>query len=183
MSKNPFAKSVKLFSKSTDLYISRTGDCVYLSEGHIIHKMHVAAYDAFFRPVSGQFIELADGEKASRRGNMAMPEKNPAAPDMGDIFEKSVPDALNLVYASPFLMEYCADGKKKLLQRMFTGNSYYVAVNNDFYGIAEESGFSEYRNAGKSISPIVAESGDNGIMILPIRADQQKIDAFINACR
>lgn len=184
MARNPYAKSAKLFNKAADLFLTRNGDAVYMSEGHIILKMHLAAYDAFFRPVSGQFIELADGEKASRRGNMAMPEKTPAAPDMGKIFEDATKDCFASVHVSPFLMEYSIDGKKKLLQRMFTGENYYVAINNDFWEVAEENGFTDFQNAGSSIKPILATSGHyNGIMILPIRADQQKIDSFINVTK
>ena len=181
MAKNPYAKSAKLFNKANDLFLTRDGDAIYISEGHIILKMHIAAYDAFFRPVSGQFIELADGEKAGRRGNMSMPEKSETAPDMGKIFEDATKDCFAPVRVSPFLMEYSLDGKKKLLQRMFTGENYYIAINNDFWEVAEENGFSDFQNGGSFINPIMATSGPyNGIMILPIRADQMKIDAFIN---
>lgn len=70
MAKNPYSKSVKMFSKVEQLIINRDGEEIYLSDSHMIIKMHIAAYDAFFRPASGNFIELADGEKAVRNGNM-----------------------------------------------------------------------------------------------------------------
>lgn len=184
MAKNPYAKTVKLFSKAEDLYISRKGEAVFISEGHVIVEMHIAAYDAFFRPASGQFIELEDGEKASRRGNMALPEKNAAAPDVGERFNKFEEESTESVTASPFLMEYSPDGKKKHYQRMLTGHNYYVAVDNDFYAVSEEIGFTSFRNKGNSVSAIFAKSGTyNGIVILPIRADQQKIESFVNVTK
>lgn len=182
MARNPYAKSVKLFSKADDLFISREKDVVYLSEGHIILKIHVAAYDAFFRPVSGQFIELSEGDAAARRGYMTMPEKNPDAPKIYQIIEKAFDDEMiNPVFASPFIMEFSPDRKKKILHRMFTGNGYYVAINNDFWEVAEENGFSQFWNKGNSISGIISKSGDNGIFILPIRIDQQSLYDFIKA--
>lgn len=183
MAKNPYAKTVKLFSKAEDLYITRKGEAIFISEGHIIVEMHIAAYDAFFRPASGQFIELEDGENASRRGNITICEKSEAAPNMADIFSKFGEEAIETVAVSPFLMEYSRDGKKKEYQRMLTGNGYYVAIDEAFYTVAEEIGFASFRGKGNSISAVFAESGNNGIMILPIRADQQKIESFVNVTK
>lgn len=112
--RNPYAKTAKFFQKVSDLYISRTGEEVFLSEGHIIVKMHVAAYDAFSRPVSGQFVNLENGEKATKRGNMTMPEKSGTAPDLEKLFSGFRAEAEKPVSVSPFLMEYSRDGKKSI---------------------------------------------------------------------
>lgn len=181
---NPYTKAVKHFGKADVLIISRREDAIYICDSYMVMKMHVAAYDAFFRPASGQFIELADGEKAERRGNMTIPEKTAAAADIAKILEDCASSSDYAVSVSPFLMEYSPDGKKARLQRMFTGSGYYVAIQEQFYQIAAESGFCEYRNGGKSVSPIVATSGPyNGICICPIKADQTKIDSFVNVVR
>lgn len=181
--RNPYAKTVKFFQKVSDLYISRNGEEVFLSEGHMIVKMHVAAYDAFFRPVSGQFVNLENGEKAAKRGNMTMPEKSGTAPDLEKLFSGFRAEAKKPVSVSPFLMEYSKDGKKKEYQRMLTGIGYYVSIQETFYSIAEEIGFRSFTNKGNSISGVFAESGNNGIVILPIKADQQKIDSFVNVTK
>ena len=182
MAKNPYTKTVKLFSKAESLYIQRVEDAIFLSEGHIIVKIHIAAYDVFFRPASGQFIDMNDGEKAARIGNATMPEKSRDSFDISKCFDGFRDISGEVVTASPFLMEYTPCSNKKQLLRMFCGRSYYVTVNNDFYAIAEECGFQYFSSKGDSISPVFAESGDyNGIAILPVRADQQKIDEFIQA--
>ena len=149
----------------------------------MIIKVPKVAYDLYFRPVSGQFVDLADGESASRRGNETIPEKIRLSVDMARVFEGFRSEAYETISSTPFLMEYSPDGKKKALQRMLTGNNFYVCVNNDFYGIAEEIGLTTFQNKGTSISGIVAESGNYGIVILPIRADQQKIDDFVRIGR
>lgn len=183
MAKNPYSKSVKLFSKSESLFIQRKDETVFISEGHIILKIHIAAYDAFFRPSSGQFIEMNDGDNAGRQGNMIIPEKHSTF-DIEKCYEGFKCEAVESVSVSPFLMEYSKDGKKKLYQRMLCGRGYYVSISNDFYELAEESGFTSFANKGTSVSAVFAESGDyNGIAILPIRADQQKIESFVNVCR
>lgn len=182
MSKNPYSKTVKMFSKSESLYINRDGEEIYISEGHFIVKMHVAAYDAFFRPVSGLFLELADGEKATKNGNMRMTEKIENGFDLVKFFNDFKYDgATELVNASPFLMEYSRDGKKKEYQRMLTGSGYYVSINNDFYQVAEEIGFTSFFGKGNSVSAVYAEAGNNGILILPIRLNQQELESFISA--
>lgn len=99
---NPYTKAVKHFGKADVLIISRREDAIYICDSYMVMKMHIAAYDAFFRPASGQFIELADGEKAERRGNMTMPEKSKAAPDIGKIFEDAIKDCFAPVHVSPF---------------------------------------------------------------------------------
>lgn len=182
--KNPYAKTVKLFSKAESLFIDRRGDTVFLCEGHIIVKLHVVAYDAFFRPASGQFLEMADGEKASRRGDTGMPEKSNAETDIAKLFEGMEASATAPVHASPFLMEFTDMRGKNALQRMFTGDGYYIAINNAFYELAQESGLTEFWNAGSSIQPVVAHSGEyNGIAILPIRLNQEKIADFVNVVK
>lgn len=178
--KNPYAKTVKLFSKSNDLYIQRAEHVVYICDGHVILKLHVAAYDAFFCPASGQFIEMQDGEKAAKRGNMTLPEKNGNIFDMQKMFDDFKEHACLPVTASPFLMEYTGPKGKNALQRMFTGNGYYIAINDAFYEVARENGFTIFWNDGKPVSPVVASSGDNGIVIMPIRLDQEKLDSFVN---
>lgn len=183
MARNPYGKATKLFVKASDLFVTRKEEEIFISEGHMIMKVPKVAYDLYFRPVSGQFVNLADGESANRRGNETIPEKNPASVDMARIFDSFRSEACETISPTPFLMEYSPDGKKKALQRMLTGNNFYVCVNNDFYGIAEEIGLTTFQNKGTSISGIIAESGSYGIVILPIRADQQKIDDFVRVGR
>lgn len=184
MTRNPYAKTVKMFSKVDQLIINRDGEEIYISDSHMIIKMHIAAYDAFFRPASGNFIELNDGEKATKNGNMRMTEKVENGFNLVKFFQDFKNDgATELVNTSPFLMEYARDGKKKEYQRMLTGSGYYVSINEDFYQIAEEIGFTTFYGKGNSVSAIYAEAGNNGILILPIRADQQTIDNFVNIGR
>lgn len=185
MSRNPYTKTVKLFSKAESLFITRHDDDIYITEGHIIVKMHIAAYNAFFRPTSGIFIELENNETAIKNNTMAIAEKNNGGFNVYKAFEetKKYEYECQKVHSSPFLMEYSTGGKKNQLQRMLTGSNYYVNINNDFYMVSEEIGFNEFYNKGNSISPVWNEAGNNGILILPIRADQQTIDNFVNIGR
>ena len=180
MAKNPYSKSVKMFSKVDQLIINRDGEEIYISDAHMIIKMHIAAYDAFFRPASGCFIELNDGEKAVRNGNMRMTEKTENGFNLVKFFQEFRTEATEVVSASPFLMEYTRDGKKKEYQRMLPGSGYYVSVNNDFFQIAEEIGFTTFYGKGNSVSAVYAEAGNNGVFILPIRYNQQTLDDFIS---
>lgn len=183
MAKNPYAKTVKMFSKVDQLIINRDGEEIYIADSHMIIKMHIAAYDAFFRPASGNFIELNDGEKAFKNQNMRITEKTENGFNPVKFFQEFRTEATEMVNASPFLMEYTRDGKKKEYQRMLTGSGYYVSVNNDFFQIAEEIGFTTFYGKGNSISAVYAEAGNNGVLILPIRYDQQTLDNFISAGR
>lgn len=183
MSRNPYSKSVKMFSKCESLIINRDGEEIYISDSHMIIKIHIAAYDAFFRPASGCFIELNDGEKAVKNQNMRMTEKTENGFNLVKFFQEFRTEATEMVNASPFLMEYTRDGKKKEYQRMLTGSGYYVSVNNDFFQIAEEIGFTTFYGKGNSISAVYAEAGNNGVFILPIRYNQQTLDDFISVGR
>lgn len=183
MAKNPYSKSVKMFSKCETLIINRDGEEIYISDGHMIIKMHIAAYDAFFRPASGKFIELNDGEKAVRNGNMRMTEKTENGFNLVKFFQDFRMEAGEMVNASPFLMEYTRDGKKKEYQRMLTGSGYYVSINEEFYQIAEEIGFTTFYGKGNSVSAVCAEAGNNGVLILPIRFNQETLENFISVTK
>ena len=180
MRKN-FAKAIKVFGKSEQLYIARRESDVFLSEGHIIEKVSVYEYNEFFRPASGRFVELKDGEKVGSRDG-GIPEKANGL-DIIRLWDEYEKNSTFLVNITPFLMEYSPDGKKKALQRMLTGNGYYVAINNNYYELYDEMddlpGF--FWNGGNSISGVFAQSENKGIVILPIRMNQKQFDNFIQA--
>lgn len=59
--KNPYQKTAEFYSKAVNLHIQRSGDYISLCDEHSTIRVHVAAYDSFFRPVSGVFVPIADG--------------------------------------------------------------------------------------------------------------------------
>ena len=184
MAKNPFAKNAKLFAKSEQLYISRKNENVFLSDGHIIVRISVAAYDLYFRPVSGVFLSMEDGEKAEKRNNQALPEKLAFAFDVSKAFDEMKTKTYEYVNASAFLMEYI-DNKKKILHRMLTGSGFYVSINNLYYELCEELNINTFKSEGKSTAPVIAETDfcNYGIAILPVRMNEQKIMDFVNVSR
>lgn len=179
--KNPYQKTAKFYSKAVNLHIQRSGDYISLCDGCSAIRVHVAAYDSFFRPVSGVFVPLADGEKAYKSQDDKIASITPRGIDI----EKTISDFFlkrsGSVAVSPFLMEFSRYGKKKEYIRMFTGSGFYVGINENYYSIALENGFTSFESCGNgSRAAITAESWENKMIVLPINMNQEAIKEFVN---
>lgn len=176
MKKNTFKKTITFFKKSETLIIQKQDDIVYLCDGHIIVKIPEWTYNEI-RVNSGRFVEMTDNITMCTHNKGSIPEKTDNI-NIAKLFNDCVENSTKEVRKTPFLMEY--DDGRKIFQRIFIGDNCYIAINNDFYEIAEEIGFAEYKGTGKSNNPICADTPYYGIEILPIVVSQDKIKELLS---
>lgn len=178
--KNQFSKVVKYLEKSECFFAQRESDSVYITNGFILIKIPVYVYDFQIRPLSGQFIEIKDGEKVSRSSDDPFCRVDETGRNIKQILEYIKTDVEMI--KSDFLVEIPAKTNSKKLTKarlFFTGNT-VAGVNEMFVDMFSEIVTGSWCGDGKNISPIVWKSDSEDIIIVmtPLRLEKKIFEVW-----
>lgn len=134
--KNPYAKFVKYLEKQDNVFLQRSGDYVYLTDGKIVLKVPGTVYMSMIRPLSGIFPDAwndCEGVKRSydpviRTGDNDGMDIQKACEGLSS--EKNITK-------SRFIVELPPKGKSKKSEyaRLFFCGGEVVAVSENFIDV------------------------------------------------
>ena len=126
---NVFKKYLNLFvkNKSGKVVIQRDNDLYYICDGYIMLRLPAVFYTAYARTLSPMFIELENGQSATKQPRDILPTLDPPSKSMVKIFLDT--DATNA--ATITRLFYITD-EKKMLRYVQTGEK-KISLFNDQY--------------------------------------------------
>lgn len=173
--KNQYSKFVKYLEKQDNIFVQRSGDSVYLTDGKAVLMLPVILYDNMVRPLSGLLPELKEDCTGEKR--------------LSDVLVTICPDGMNIKKAvdnlntdkiikqSRFLIELPPVGKskKQIPARIFKADGGdIIAVNEIFVDMFADCSTGEpWRGAGRWNCPLVQKTDDFMLVMFPIKVDRE----------
>lgn len=178
--KNPYAKFVKYLEKQDSIFLQRSGDYVYLTDGKIVLKVPGTVYMSMLRPMSGILPDAWDDCKGVKRSYdpAIRIDKN----DGMDI-EKACEDLSSekSIAKSRFILELPPKGKGKKSEkaRLFFCDGEVIAVSENFIDVFSDCLICErWTGAGKWNTPLVQKTDDFMLVMFPIRVDKAEFQVW-----
>lgn len=173
--KNQYSKFVKYLEKQENIFVQRSGDSVYLTDGEAVLMLPAILYDNMVRPLSGLLPELKED---------CTGEKRPS-----DIFVAIRPDGFNIKRAvdglstekiirqSRFLIELPPKGKSKknIPCRIFKADGGdIIAVNETFVDMFADCNIADtWMGAGRWNTPLVKKADGFMLVMFPVKVDRE----------
>lgn len=173
--KNQYSKFVKYLEKQENIFVQRSGDSVYLTDGKAVLMLPVILYDNMVRPLSGLLPELKEDCTGEKR--------------LSDVLVTIRPDGLNIkntvdglstekpIRQSRFLIELPPTGKSKknIPCRIFKADGGdIIAVNETFVDMFADCNISDvWAGAGRWNTPLVKKTDDFMLVMFPVKIDQE----------
>lgn len=185
MAYNDFAKKfAKLINKSYNFIIERKDDDVYIVyDGVVMVKVNITLYNLAFRPESALFVELNEDTAFSRRRqNMVMPEKDPGAPNLAQLWDSMASVSTEPLCVSPYAADFKYHGKNERTRLIHNENGDIVWIREEYYQLCNILEHNEVKGKG-SYSAVIFTDGmfDIDIIVMPVKRDVYRIkDLFPN---
>lgn len=173
--KNQYSKFIKYLEKQDNIFVQRSGDSVYLTDGIVVLMLPVIFYDSMLRPLCGLLPEMKeDCFGAKRRYDLLVK----ICLDGMDI--KKAVENLNtdkIIKQSRFLLELLPEGKSKKRDtvRIFKADGGdIIGINEKFVEMFAECGTGEpWRSSGRWNAPIVQKNDDFMMVVFPVKIDSK----------
>ena len=163
---NSYKKHAMIFAKNKKqkIIITRENDCYYISEGCTMLKLPAVYYDVLIRPLSPLFLQLENGQKAIRRPGEELPEIDPGAASLENIFSRFKCE--NPVNITDFL--YDPIGNKRAAIRLAEINWKFQQYNDDYISAAME--YVDIFTASDDRFPVLKYENEMGVgcLIMPV---------------
>ena len=173
--KNQYSKFVKYLEKQNDIFVQRSGDSVYLSDGKVALMVPATLYNSMIRPLSGLLPEMKEDCIGAKRSNDLFVEIRPDGIDIKKAMENLSID--KVIKQSRFLLELPPKGKSKKgdTVRIFKADGGdIIAVNTIFVEMFAECGTGEpWRGAGRWNTPLVQKNDDFMLVMFPVRVNPE----------
>ena len=173
--KNQYSKFVKYLEKQNDIFVQRSGDSVYLSDGKVALMVPATLYNSMIRPLSGLLPEMKEDCVGAKRSNDLFVEIRPDGLDIKKAVENLNTD--KVIKQSCFLLELPPKGKSKKgdTVRIFKADGGdIIAVNTIFVEMFAECGTGEpWRGAGRWNTPLVQKNDDFMLIMFPVRVNPE----------
>lgn len=174
---NNYKKHAMIFTKNKKqkIIITRENDSYYISEGYTMLKLPAVYYDVLLRPLSPLFLQLENGQMAIRRPGEELPEIDPGAANLANIF--SLWKCENPVNITDFV--YDPIGNKKAAIRLTEINGKFYQYNYDYISAAME--YADSFTASADRFPVLKYENEMGVgcLIMPVN-NQHCNDAISN---
>ena len=109
--KNQYSKFVKYLEKQDNIFVQRSGDSVYLTDGKVVLMVPVMLYNSMIRPLCGLLPELKEDCTGAKRPSDFLVTIRPDGVDIRKAVENLSID--KIVKQSRFLLELPPKGKSK----------------------------------------------------------------------
>lgn len=173
--KNQYSKFVKYLEKQDNIFVQRSGESVYLTDGKAVLMLPAFLYANMVRPLSGLLPELKEDCTAEKRGNDLFVTVRPDGLDI-----KRAVDNLNtdkIIEQSRFLLELPPVGKSKkpVPVRIFKADGGdIIGVNDTFVDMFADCSTGEpWRGAGRWNTPLVQKSDDFMLVMFPVKINPE----------
>lgn len=178
--KNQYIKFVKYLEKQENIFIQRSGESVYLTDGKAVLMLPAFLYDNMVRPLSGLLPELKEDCTGAKRGNDLFVTVRPDGMNI-----KAAVESLNtesIIRESRFLIELPPVGKSKkpISCRIFKADGGdIIAVNETFVEMFSECGTGEpWKGAGRWNTPLVQKTDDFMLVMFPTRVNPEHFEIW-----
>ena len=173
--KNQYSKFVKYLEKQDNIFVQRSGDSVYLSDGKVALMVPATLYNSMIRPLSGLLPEMKEDCIGAKRSSDLFVEIRPDGIDIKKAIENLNID--KVIRQSRFLLELPPKGKSKKgdTVRIFKADGGdIIAVNTIFVEMFAECGTGEpWRGAGHWNTPLVQKNDDFMLVMFPVKINPE----------
>ena len=173
--KNQYSKFVKYLEKQDNIFVQRSGDSVYLSDGKVALMVPATLYNSMIRPLSGLLPEMKEDCIGAKRSSDLFVEIRPDGIDIKKAIENLNID--KVIRQSRFLLELPPKGKSKKgdTVRIFKADGGdIIAVNTIFVEMFAECGTGEpWRGAGRWNTPLVQKNDDFMLVMFPVKINPE----------
>lgn len=163
---NNYKKHAMIFAKNKKqkIIITRENDCYYITDGYTMLKLPAVYYEVLLRPLSQLFLQLENGQKAIRRPGEELPEIDPGAAELANIFSRFKCE--NPVNITDFL--YDPIGNKKAAIRLAEINWKFHQYNDGYISAAME--YADSFTASADRFPVLKYENEIGVgcLIMPV---------------
>ena len=173
--KNQYSKFVKYLEKQENIFVQRSGDSVYMSDGKVALMVPATIYNSMIRPLSGLLPEMKEDCVGAKRSNDLFVEIRPDGLDIKRAVENLNTD--KVIKQSRFLLELPPKGKSKKGDTVWifkADGGDIIAVNTIFVEMFAECGTGEpWRGAGRWNAPLVQKNDDFMLVMFPVRINSE----------
>ena len=173
--KNQYSKFVKYLEKQENIFVQRSSDSVYLSDGKVALMVPATIYNSMIRPLSGLLPEMKEDCIGTKRSSDLFVEIRPDGLDIKRAVENLNTD--KVIRQSRFLLELPPKGKSKkgVTVRIFKADDGdIIAVNTIFVEMFAECGTGEpWRGAGRWNAPLVQKNDDFMLVMFPVKINPE----------
>ena len=173
--KNQYSKFIKYLEKQDNIFVQRSGDSVYLTDGKAALMVAAMLYSCMIRPLCGLLPELKEDCLGAKRSSDLFVEIRPDGIDIKKAMENLSID--KVIKQSRFLLELPPKGKSKKgdTVRIFKADGGdIIAVNTIFVEMFAECGTGEpWRGAGRWNTPLVQKNDDFMLVMFPVRVNPE----------
>ena len=173
--KNQYSKFIKYLEKQDNIFVQRSGDSVYLTDGKVALMVPAMLYNSMIRPLSGLLPEMKEDCVGAKRSSDLFVEIRPDGIDIKKVVENLSID--KVIKQSRFLLELPPKGKSKKgdTVRIFKADGGdIIAVNTIFVEMFAECGTGEpWRGAGRWNTPLVQKNDDFMLVMFPVRINSE----------
>ena len=136
--KNQYSKFVKYLEKQDNIFVQRSGDSVYLTDGKVVLMVPVMLYNSMIRPLCGLLPEMKEDCIGAKRFSDLFVEIRPDGMDIKKAVENLNTD--KVIRQSRFLLELPKDKSKKgVTVRIFKADGGdIIGINEKFVDMFEE---------------------------------------------
>lgn len=172
---NQYSKFIKYLEKQDNIFVQRSGESVYLTDGKVVLMVPVVLYDNMIRPLSGLLPELKEDCTGEKR--------------LSDVLVTVRPDGMNIKKAvdnlstekpirqSRFLIELPPKGKSKknIPCRIFRADGGdIIAVNESFVDMFANCNIADtWTGAGRWNTPLVKRSDGFMMVMFPVKINPE----------
>ena len=179
--KNQYSKFIKYLEKQDNIFVQRSGDSVYLTDGNVALMVPSMVYDSMIRPLSGLLPELKEDCTGAKRVNDLFVEVRQNGMDIKNVVEKL--NTEKIITKTNFLLEIPSTYKrgKLTLVRIFKteGKGDIIAINNTFVEIFSECSIGEpWRSSGCWNGGIIQKNNDFAFVIMPMKIDSKYFEIW-----
>lgn len=169
--KNQYSKFVKYLEKQENIFVQRSGDSVYLTDGKAVLMVPATLYNSMIRPLCGLLPEMKENCIGVKRSSDLFVEIRPDGLDIKKAVENLSTD--KVIRQSRFLLELPpkSGSKKGVTVRIFKADDGdIIAVNTIFAEMFAECGTGEpWRGAGHRNAPLVQKNDDFMLVMFPVQ--------------
>ena len=178
--KNQYTKFVKYLEKQENIFVQRSGDSVYLTDGKAVLIVPVVLYDNMIRPLSGLLPELKEDCTGEKRLSDVLVTVRPDGLNIKKAVESLNTD--KIIHQSRFLIELPPVGKSKkpVPIRIFKADGGdIIGINEIFVDMFNDLWLGEpWRGAGRWNCPLVQKTDDYMLVMFPMKINPEYFEIW-----